>query len=71
VRSVVAVALILAAGVSLSTAAEPDPLQAMSALRVVPPASAPDVSFQMLDGRPARLDAFRGRPVLLTFFTTW
>ena len=70
-KAVTAVALVLAAGVSLSTAAEPDPLQAMSALRVVPPAAAPDVVFHTLDGRPARLDVFRGQPVVLTFFTTW
>jgi cytochrome oxidase Cu insertion factor (SCO1/SenC/PrrC family) len=44
---------------------------AIGALRVTPPAAAPDVAFQGLDGKPARLSAFRGRPMLLTFFTTW
>jgi peroxiredoxin len=43
----------------------------MNALRVTPPASAPDVAFQALDGRQARLATLRGLPVLLTFFTTW
>jgi cytochrome oxidase Cu insertion factor (SCO1/SenC/PrrC family) len=45
--------------------------EAMAALRVTPPVPAPDVAFQGLDGAPARLGAFRGRPVLLTFCTTW
>ncbi len=52
-------------------AAQSDPFSAMKALRVTPPASAPDVAFQTLDGRPVRLATLRGRPVLLTFFTTW
>jgi cytochrome oxidase Cu insertion factor (SCO1/SenC/PrrC family) len=50
--------------------AQPDPFPPMSAVRV-PPEPAPPVRFQALDGRPASLGAFRGRPVLLTFFTTW
>lgn len=45
--------------------------EAMGVLRVTPPAPAPDVAFQGPDGNPVRLSAFRGRPVLLTFFTTW
>jgi len=51
--------------------AQPDPLTAMNALRVTPPVAAPSVTFEGLDGRQVRLEAFRGRPVLLTFFTTW
>jgi peroxiredoxin len=43
----------------------------MQALRLVTPVPAPDVAFRALDGRPARLSELRGRPVLLTFFTTW
>ena len=45
--------------------------EALAVLRVTPPAPAPDVAFQGLDGKPVRLSIFRGRPVLLTFFTTW
>ena len=52
-------------------AAQPDLFVAMNALRVMPPVAAPDVRFHELDGRTASLTAFRGRPVLLTFFTTW
>jgi cytochrome oxidase Cu insertion factor (SCO1/SenC/PrrC family) len=52
-------------------AAQPDPFAAMNALRVTPPAAMPVVAFQTLDGQPASLAALRGRPVLLTFFTTW
>ncbi len=51
--------------------AQPDLFIAMNALRVTAPASAPDVAFQTLDGRPVQLATLRGRPVLLTFFTTW
>lgn len=51
--------------------AQPDPFAAMKALRVAPPAPMPAVAFQTLDGQPASLAVFRGRPVLLTFFTTW
>ena len=61
----------LAGGATLLARAEPDPFEAMSALRVIPRAPSPDVTFQRLDGRQVRLDSFRGKPVLLTFFTTW
>jgi peroxiredoxin len=43
----------------------------MQALRVTPPTSAPDVTLKDLDGGPVRLAMFHGRPVILTFFTTW
>ena len=70
--AVLALVLLVASPAVLTAgAADRDPLQAMSALRVAPPAAAPDVAFQTLDGRPARLDAFRGQPIVLTFFTTW
>lgn len=61
----------LAAGATRPARAQPDPFQAMNALRVTPRAPTPDVTFQGLDGRAVRLEFFRGRPVLLTFFTTW
>jgi cytochrome oxidase Cu insertion factor (SCO1/SenC/PrrC family) len=51
--------------------AQSDPFAAMNALRVEPPAAVPAVAFQTLDGQPTSLAALRGRPVLLTFFTTW
>jgi peroxiredoxin len=43
----------------------------MQALRVTPPAPAPDVALKDLDGGPVRLAMFHGRPVILTFFTAW
>jgi hypothetical protein len=51
--------------------AQTDPFTAMNTLRVIPPAPAPDVAFQGLDGRAVRVETYRGRPVMLTFFTTW
>jgi cytochrome oxidase Cu insertion factor (SCO1/SenC/PrrC family) len=62
--------LLSAMGVA-PTAQERDPFAHMQALRLVTPVPAPDVAFRALDGRPARLSELRGRPVLLTFFTTW
>ena len=61
----------LAAAGPGTAAAQPDLFVAMNALRVTPPVAAPAVRFDELDGWPASLKAFRGRPVLLTFFTTW
>lgn len=60
----------IVAGVSPSRA-QPDPFVSFQALRVMPPVPAPDVTFRTLDGRPVSLAMLRGRPVLLTFFTTW
>ncbi len=68
------VALSLVMGVvatMVPAGAQSDPFIAMNALRVTPQAPAPDVAFQTLDGRPVHLATLRGRPVLLTFFTTW
>jgi hypothetical protein len=58
-------------GASLSVEAQPHPLAAMNGVAATPPAPAPDVAFQTLEGHRVGLGAFRGRPVLLTFFTTW
>ena len=74
-RTLTAAVAILLVGITAGALrpvhAQPDPFGPMTALRVTPPVSAPDVRFKTLDGRPAGLEAFRGRPVLLTFFTTW
>lgn len=61
----------LVPGAGRLASAQPDPFAAMNAVRVTPPPPLPDVTFIGLDGRAARLDELRGRPVLLTFFTTW
>ena len=55
----------------LARPSQRDALAAMGALRVAPPVPAPDVTFETLEGAPARLDQFRGRGLVLTFFTTW
>ncbi len=51
--------------------AQSELFQAMGGSAAAPPAVAPAVTFQDLDGQTVTLDAFRGRPVLMTFFTTW
>ena len=58
-------------GATGPAAAQPDPFLAMNAMRPQSPAPVPDVTFRGLDGEVARLESFRGRPILLTFFTTW
>ena len=67
-----AASLFLGVAAAVSPAgAQLDPFVAMDALRVTASAPAPDITFQTLDGRQVRLTTLRGRPVLLTFFTTW
>ncbi len=61
----------LTIGATGRAAAQPDPFLAMNAMRPLSPAPMPDVTFRGLDGEVARLESFRGRPILLTFFTTW
>ncbi len=61
----------LTIGATGPAAAQPDPFSAMHAVRATSPAPVPDVTFRGLHGEVARLESFRGRPILLTFFTTW
>jgi hypothetical protein len=61
----------LTIGATRPAAAQPDPFLAMNAMRPLSPGPVPDVTFRRLDGQVARLESFRGRPILLTFFTTW
>ena len=35
------------------------------------PEPAPDIAFTTIDGREVRIRDFRGKPILLGFFTTW
>lgn len=68
------VAIVVVAGVLgswLPALAQADPLAALNGVSANPPSSAPEIAFRALDGRQVRLEEFRGRPVLLTFFTTW
>jgi cytochrome oxidase Cu insertion factor (SCO1/SenC/PrrC family) len=69
--SLVAVLLLLlvTAGVAPVRAAS-DPFEAMDVDRAGLPVPAPDIAFQLLDGREVRLRELRGRVVLLGFFTT-
>jgi len=66
-----ATVLLLSAMGAAPTAQERNPFEQMQALRLVKPVQAPAVVFRTLEGRQARLGELRGRPVLLTFFTTW
>ena len=66
------VALSLAAVVAFATAgAAKDPFEAMTVHRAADLAPAPNVAFTTPDGTPARVNDFRGKVVLLGFFTTW
>lgn len=47
-----------------------DPFDALGVHRPAEPFPAPDLTFQTLDGREARLRELRGKIVLLGFFTT-
>jgi cytochrome oxidase Cu insertion factor (SCO1/SenC/PrrC family) len=69
--SLAAALVAMALTVAPAAADEARLFEAMAVLRPTPPTPAPDVAFRTLDGNPVRLSAFRGRPVLLTFFTTW
>jgi len=66
-----ALSLLMAVVAASPAKAQPDPFGPMQALRVTPPAPAPEVTLKDLDGGPVRLAMFHGRPVILTFFTTW
>ena len=66
-----ALVLLASAWAAAPAAGASDPFQAMQALRPPAPVPAPDVVFRTLDGRVARTGDLRGRPVVLTFFTTW
>ena len=65
------VALIIVAAAAAGTPGATDPLTALGVLRPAGAAPAPDPAFRDLDGRQTRLAQLRGRPVVLTFFTTW
>jgi len=47
-----------------------DPFPAMGVQRPANPSPAPDLELPNLDGRRVRLSDFRGKVVLLGFFTT-
>jgi cytochrome oxidase Cu insertion factor (SCO1/SenC/PrrC family) len=68
------VTVVVVAGVLgswLPALGQADSLAALNGVSANPPSSVPDIAFRALDGRQVRLAEFRGRPVLLTFFTTW
>ena len=48
----------------------PDPFDGLGVQRPAEPTPAPDVAFRSLDGREVRLHEFRGKVVLLGFFST-
>ena len=53
----------------LAPAAE-DPFDSLSVQRLAQPAPAPDLALPALEGETAHLRDFRGKVVLLGFFTT-
>jgi len=67
VAAVVLVALVAAA---LAAAATPS-FDAMQIQPYEPPKPAPSFMLPDLDGKPVRLQDFRGKVVLLFFWATW
>lgn len=65
------VLLLLAWARGAAAADAKDPFEALAVLRPATKSPAPDIAFRSLDGREVRLREFRGKPVLLGFFTTW
>jgi cytochrome oxidase Cu insertion factor (SCO1/SenC/PrrC family) len=65
-----AAALVLALLLPLAAAAAPD-FAALDIQRYDPPKPAPAFTLPDLEGRPVRLDALRGKVVLLFYWATW
>jgi thiol-disulfide isomerase/thioredoxin len=72
-RGVLAVgATLLAGGYARKSRAEDESgLKSPDAIVAQPAAALPDLAFTSLDGAPVKLDAFRGKPVVLNFWATW
>ena len=68
-RGGVLAGLTIWAACAAAMAAE-EPFAAMRARPAVPPAAAPDVVLQGLNGSPLRLAQLRGKAVILGFFVT-
>ena len=66
-----AVVLLLCAGGLARAAETPDLWDAVEVNRAIRPFEAPRFALPDLDGQRSGLDAFRGRVVLLYFWTTW
>ncbi|MBI4561546.1 MAG: hypothetical protein HY724_05830 [Candidatus Rokubacteria bacterium] len=64
------VSAVLTLGSTAPAAAAEDPFAALGVQRVVTPRAAPDLALPSLDGGTIGLKDFRGRVVLLGFFTT-
>jgi len=65
------VALLLGSGAPARAADTPALWEAADVSRVIRPFDAPRFTLPDLEGQRSGLDAFRGRVVLLYFWTTW
>ncbi len=65
-----ALAVALGVGFALPSAVAEDPYAAMGVERPARPGPAPELALPSLDGKVVRLQDFRGKAVLLGFFTT-
>lgn len=63
-------AALLLAGILAAEAAAPD-FAALQVQPYDPPKPAPAFALPDLEGRPVRLEDFRGKALLLFFWTTW
>ena len=62
--------LLIGASFGATAGGAKDPFDAMAVHRPVEPFAAPELAFTSLDGREARLSDFRGKVIVLGFFTT-
>lgn len=71
-RMLLAAASLLAAMPPRNSAKADTDFRAVSGITpIIPPAPLPDLAFTTLDGRPASLASYKGKPLVLNFWATW
>src|SRR6266513_1487642 len=65
------VGLALLFAVSVAGAAEEDKIRLGEFIPATPPQPAPEAAFTDLDGKPATLAGFKGKPAVVNLWATW